>query len=105
MEILRRGCRKSNVHVHVRVRVRGFKAIIRELLTRGLLGMLPLQVLRILTCSMRSSREEECSGPAPSRPCGKSRTIPLCFSHFAVGKIKASDSISSDLFQSHTLRR
>lgn len=52
---------------------------------------------------MRSSREEECSGPAPSRPCGRSRTIPLCFSHFAVGKIRASDSISSDLFQSYIL--
>jgi hypothetical protein len=45
---------------------------------------------------MRSSREEECSGPAPSRPCGRSRTIPLCFSHFAIVDIRASASIPSD---------
>jgi hypothetical protein len=32
---------------------------------------------------MRSSREEECSGPAPSNPCGNSITIPLCRNHLA----------------------
>lgn len=35
------------------------------------------------TWSMRSIRIDECSGPAPSRPCGSRRKIPLCFSHFA----------------------
>ena len=28
-------------------------------------------------------REDECSGPAPSSPWGRRRTIPLCRSHFA----------------------
>lgn len=47
MKILRRGCRKSNVHVHVRVRAGGFKAIIRELFTRRSVGNVALKVLGI----------------------------------------------------------
>jgi hypothetical protein len=45
---------------------------------------------------MRSNLEEECSGPAPSRPCGRSKTIPLCFSHLAIVDSRASASDSAD---------
>lgn len=51
------------------------------------------------TCSMRSSREEECSGPAPSRPWGRSRTIPLCFSHLAVEDINIKSKSQLEVVQ------
>lgn len=42
-----------------------------------------LSIRLSVNCRKRSSREEECSGPAPSYPCGSSITKPLCRSHFA----------------------
>lgn len=35
-------------------------------------------------CRNLSILHEECSGPAPSKPCGSIMTRPLCLSHFAV---------------------
>ena len=45
MKILRRGRRKGDVHVHIPVRLGGFKAVIRELVTDTQSVMMRPQVL------------------------------------------------------------
>ena len=68
MEILRWGRWKSDVHVHIGLRVSSLEAVVRELRYRVSQKVTTTRVKYRLTCSMRSSRDEECSGPAPSRP-------------------------------------
>lgn len=41
-----------------------------------------VMIILELTCRNLSIREDECSGPAPSYPCGNRTTIPDCRSHF-----------------------
>jgi hypothetical protein len=74
------------MHIDVELFVRlKFEPIVGEL--KGLFVNVHCAKRWLLTWSILSILDDECSGPAPSKPCGRRRIIPLCLSHFADQRI------------------